>query len=346
MAALGSVSQAGPSAPVFYPGWSKNEVTDQNVRKLLVSKFTEIAASYEKRSLNKDLKSGGPWHPMPYATALKELKQKKRLDFFVSKNAFYLGYPPEGFTQPSNEEMMVGKEPCAYRIKPDCQPVQGLDNALNGRVSLIDCGRALQLAMYATVREILGDEKFNKRFSGEGKSSLCLHPDIGQTPLSTLGLITEVSSHETPELGECVYFSNIPEYALRNPSGSARGYHAVCIGSDQEGKEKKYIAFGTPSKGITEDQMHEILIQEFNQDPADYSSMVSEDLARDITAQTMYRTHRLAQRNLDVLSLQLDREGFQSAIDNTKEKEGRLSFKAGLAPLFRHFDIDGIKGLF
>lgn len=342
-----SVLKTGSSAESFSmvvcPGWSKGEITEQKVRNLLVSKFTEIAVSYEKRSLNKDLKSGGPWYPIQYAAALKELKQKKRLDFLVSKNAFYHGFPPEGFTHLSSAENLSGKECCAYQIKPECQPAQGLDNVLAGRSSLIDCAVAVQLAMYATLREILGDEKFNQTFSGEGRSSLCVHSDIKETPLFNLGLVKEVVSHQTPKLGDCVYFSNIPDYVPRNPNGDARGYFAMCIGSDRESKEKKYVAFGTPSEGITKDEMYDILIQEFNKDPIDLSSILSEDLAKKLTQQiTALRTHLLVQLNLDVLSLQLDREGFQRVIEGTKGS-GRLSFKAGLTPLFRHFNIEAIK---
>lgn len=344
-----SVSKASPSAGssamAVHLGWPKGEITDQKVRQLFVSKLKEIAASYEKRSLDKDLKSGGPWYPNQYAIVLKELNQKKRLDFFISKNAFYYGFPPEGFTHLLSTESFGEKEPCGYQLAPHCQPVQGLDNALAGRVSLIDCANAVQLAMYATLREILGDEKFNQTFSGESKSSLCIHSHIEKTPLFTLGLVKEVEGHETPKLGDSVYFSNIPDYVARHPNGDARGYHAVCIGSGQESKEKKYVAFGTPSEGITERQMHDIIIQEFNKDPTDFSSILSGNLAKDLVAQTReLRTHLLVQLKLDVLSMQIDQEGFQRVIDRTKG-EGRLSFKAGLAPLFRHFDINGIKAL-
>lgn len=340
-----SVLKAESSSMIIHAGWSKEELTDEKVSKLFISKFKEIATSYESRSANQDLKSGGPWYPIQYSTVLQKLNQHKRLNFLMKNNAFYHGYPPEEFTHLANAQNLGGKEPCAYQIKPDCEPVRGLNNALAGRVSLIDCSEAVQLAMYAALQEILGDEKFNQKFSGKGQSPLFLHPDIKETPLFTLGLVKEVESHETPELGDCVYFSNIPDYVPRHSNGDARGYHAICVGSDQEGKERKYVAFGTPSEGITKDEMYDILIQEFNKPPIDLFSILSNDLAKELTDQTKaFRTCLLKYNKLDVVNLELDREGFQRVIEATK-RGARLSLKAGLAPLFRHFDINGIKAL-
>lgn len=350
MAASSSVSLlAGSSASIVYPGWSEGEVTDSKVRELLVSKFKEIAASYERRKapqLVKHLKAGGPWYPMEYALVLKRLNQKARLDFFVKANAFYFGYPPEGFDHLQSKGVIDEKEPCAYRIKPECLPVQGLDNVLQGRVSLIECSNSIQLAMYATLREILGDNKFNQVFSGKGKSPLSFHRDITETSLGSLNLVQQVMTDRAPKLGDSVYFSNVADYPLRHPNGDHCGYHAVCMSADQ-GQESRYAAFGLPSEGVTEMQVHDILIESFNKEAVDLSSLLSEDLVRDLFFQKKSKElKRVLEEGPEALTYKLDRARFEKVIANGKLKNvNGVTFDAGLAPLYTYFHTDGIKAL-
>lgn len=271
-----SVPVARPSAPISYPGWNKKDVTENSVRKLMVSKFTEIVGSYDQRKRTQDLKEGGPWYANDYAATLINQKQTKRLDFFVQRNAFFHGFPPKGFDAIANPASLTKKEPFYYRIQPNCLPTDALQNVRSGQVSFIECSSAIELAIYETLREIMGDGRFNNLFSGSGQFPMTLSPHVKQTPLHSLKLISSTNA-DTSQMGDWAYFANVPAYYSRHPNGESKGFNAICIGANQEG-EKKYIAFGTSADGLTEQEMNRLLVKEFNEEPIDPTALFDQKL--------------------------------------------------------------------
>ena len=336
MAASISSSSEGAFVPA-YAGWSKEETTEDNVQKLMVSKFTEIVSDYDRRKQSdsvNDLEIG-PWYPNDYARALQAHKQTARLKFLIDRNHLYHGFPPKGFTLVNNPDRITGKEPLVYAIQADCLPTQALENVLQDRFSLIDCPMAVQIAMYTTLREILGDLRFNSRFSGKGPSPLSLQPNVLKTPLNSLEFIQEPEV-EAPCLADNVYFSNVPLYNIKQPNGESRGLHALCI-TPSHVKEKKYIAWGTSEDGKTEGEMYDFLIAEFNAQRIEPSLISTEKLNRAFASTIKARDeHFFRTTKKSITDFTIDRNYFEAIIKKTDYDE------AGLYPIVKRLNIETI----
>ena len=373
---ISSSSSAGAFVPA-YAGWSKEETTEDKVQKLMVSKFTEIVSDYDRKKQSGSVKdlATGPWYPSDYAIALEKLNQTKRLEFLVKKDAFFHGFAPKGFEQLDNPETPTGKQPMGYVIKADCLPTQALENVRSGQFSLIDCGNAVELAMYATLREVLGDQRFNSRFSGDGPSPLTLHPHVQKNPLYSLGFVKEVrikspdevrlaemlalGSHKPHQLshvahlvwssnlrklkdtevqlGDDAHFSNVPLYSLKHPNGESGGFHTVCV-TPSDVKEKIYIAFGTSEDGKTEDGMEDLLIADFNAKPIEPSLVSTAKLTQIIAEKD--KTNRAAfsaSTGQKIADFTMNRNDFKAAI------EGLGREQVGLHPVVRRLNVETIR---
>jgi hypothetical protein len=260
-------------------GWRREDVTDSSVQDLFVMRFTEIVRSYEDRKSLSSLGSleKGPWYANDYALALLTKRQHARHQYMIGKDFFFHGYPPEGFQQVSNPSYPRGVEFRAYKLKPESIPDESLDKALSGRFSFVDCGSAVQLAMYDTICEIVGTEKFNVIFSGTGSTPMKLHPVTFATPLSSLGFVSRTDLKSGIQKGDHLYFENIPIYVSKDPNGEWRGIHSVVMTSS-EVKPRKYVAFGANAAGFTQGEMVQRLIEEYNRDPIAPSSILSSSL--------------------------------------------------------------------
>lgn len=323
-------------------GWSKEQTTEEAVNQLMVQKFTEIVASYDQRKQAASLQdlATGPWYANDYATALQKHHQQGRLDWLKERDKFFHGHPPKGFIQQPNPETITRIDPCSYQIKEDCLPSQALENVITGPFSFTDCGSAVELAMYETLKEVLGEARFNEIFSAQGQTPLKLHSHVLKTPLYALGFAKEAMLDVraiSPNLGDNVYFSNIPLYTIKHPNGESKGFHAVCI-SPSDTVNKRYIAFGTPADGKTESEMNDFMVDEFNARPIAPSLIFKKQMEMYFQKegkQAEVQFTMMTGRN--IADFTTNREQFDLTVQQTNHMQ------AGLSPIVRRLDIETIR---
>jgi hypothetical protein len=316
-------------------GWTQSQCTQAAVNERFVHHFRCIVSSYAERSHRKsreDLGSG-PWYSLDYTLALKEMGKEGRYKWVLEKDKCTKGLPPVGWT-PS----IHSKKSFHYQVGFDISAGQALENMKKKEVSFIDCGMAVQLAAYETLLEILGKERFDKLF-GASHPTMSVNPfplDLytlaSETALYGLGFFKRVKSDRKttpPIFGESAYFFNHPLYKLKHPVESGGGWHTLCIsGEDVPREQKKYLGFGLPKEGLTEEQIINHLIDLFNQPPLDLRKVFSEKrvLEMEKVIQDSRDAYFRKSNGVDVSSVQIDRKSFHDkGLEPDDEEAGLFS---------------------
>jgi len=66
------------------------------------------------------------------------------------------------------------------------------------------------------------------------------------------------------QIGDAIFFRNITTYNLKHPHGEWHGIHAICV---SKGSPQKFIGFGLSPSGVSENEIFELFIQAFNEEP-------------------------------------------------------------------------------
>lgn len=267
-------SHSGPS------GWKKMECTDIKVREFLVKSFVSLVenAFARQNSYKTDLSvlDKGFWYANIYATALEEKGQAKRQNYFKERNAFYHGHPPKGFVSIADTTSPSGKKVFGYLLSKGTSPTQGLNNT-KSTLCFLDCQELVEVAYYEVLLEVMGQERFNTYFAAEGEHPLTLDPMVQLTPL--VPFLSSSQALNRLQTGDHVLFLNPPFYAYRHREGEAGGYHALCI---EEGAVPKFTSFGLNPTGLTEEEMLDTLVEEFNVEPIKNSTIITPELEKKI----------------------------------------------------------------
>lgn len=298
-----------------FPGWSRQEVTENSVRNLIVNKFQAIVDDYDARmtsyKADKTVLTKGFWYNNDYFKALKELGQQTRLEWMVKKGAFYHGYAPASVFKTMNDPFSAsGLSVDAYCLKEGVLATKGLD-AIQDDLNFIDCMEAIELCYYRTLREIFGDEKFNRQFAANSINPLNFNPVIGRTSLR------DFFSQKTKNLsavkeGDRVVFANVPAYTSKHPLGEFGALNALCLPNQGE---KRFIAFGCPPSGESENEILSRLAMEMNQKAIPTDEMITPQVkARLTTTEQLFNMPYSAFENLTISSQQIRTvAGFQDS---------------------------------
>lgn len=262
-------------------GWKKCECTDVKIRALLVKTFvTLVENAYTRQNSYKadtSVLDKGFWYPNVYAAALKEKGAIKRLDYLRERNAFYHGHPPKGFASVRDTASPSGIKVLTYVLSKGTSPAEGLNN-VKSTLCFLDCQELVEIAYYEILHEVMGQDKFNTYFAAGGEHPLTLDLNLGLTPLTAFLSISHPLNK--PQLGDHLIFLNPPFYSYRHRQGEAKGYHAFCI---EEGTVPKFTSFGLNPKGLTEEEMLDTLVEEFNIEPIKNSTIITPELEKKIT---------------------------------------------------------------
>ncbi len=329
-----------PSAVTVRP-WSVEECTQEGLRDKVCEKFQSVIRDAEDRKNNyqRDYKllGSGYWYQNDYFRALKEMKQISRLDYFKKNGSFYLGHPPKGFVHVKDDQQPGGKRPCGYTLKQGVVPTEAL-KSVRQSLCFIDCQEAIQLAYYDTLLEVWGDEVFNRRFGFEGGTPLAFDVDTGRTPLlafmeQEVFETTDEKFYSSIRKGDELYFRNIPLYSFKHCNGEAMAYHCLCI---EAGDEKRFIALGI-RKQVNEEQMLEVLADEFNGVPIQYVELYSGQFLA-----IMNEAKDEACRGVPehVIAYALEKSITSASIQKAHLLEPQ---KAGLSPLIHRLDVNKIR---
>lgn len=270
-----------PQGQVFYSGWDSSECTPRKVSDLVVTKFIPLVDDGQRRmtgyTQNPQFASQGFWYQNANFKALQEIEKepKARLTHFRKNGNFYHGIPPRGFyhlAEPDPDKSISGKKVCGYALKEEISASEGLQSAKES-FSFIDCSILTQIALYDVFLEIAGTERFDEYFDAKREHSLGLVPEYATSFCDFLSPVT-IDSVRDIKKGDIVYFRNVPAYGFKHTHGEAQGYRCICI---EAGEEPKFATFGHSAEGFTKDQMYTILVDDLNEEPLPYGSIVTEE---------------------------------------------------------------------
>lgn len=151
---------------------------------------------------------------------------------------------------------------------------------------MIDCAMACQLGHYKALLEVLGADKFNKLFSADGPFPMKItnyKPE--RSPLMkvflTVGFTSKgVHGNRPLKVGDQLSFANVSEYRRRHSMmGECQGMNVVVL--DATPGQQKFLGLGLSGKGVTEAEIEQHLIDEYNKKPLDLEP-VNDALANEL----------------------------------------------------------------
>jgi hypothetical protein len=263
------------------------------IQELVVDKFIAIVRESNERAStfreNPDVLKKDFWYANTHYQALKQTKAFDVLNVLREHDCFYEGLPPDGFTEVEDPDYLNGIRILSYRLKEGIKPSDALRSTRES-LCYIDCQMAIELAYYEVLLDLLGENKFDDYFRFDGKHPLALDPDIFSTPLQDFIVFTPCPLTEMRQ-GDQRYFANDPLYCSRHLHGEAQGYHTLCI---QTSPELRVIAFGLTPEGLSEDELFDVCVEDFNLKPLGLNSIVTDGLAKKILMAALKKGYKNA----------------------------------------------------
>jgi hypothetical protein len=174
----------------------------------------------------------GMFYPLKYFELLGE---QPRTSWLRQRGVFFTGFAaathwellklPEGVKMGFSDQYQY-----FFVLKAGMKPCEALDILKKGP-TLLDCVAVTQVALYAALRDRLGDEKFDRVFRRDGPAPLALDRMQMKYP-------TSFWLEETDEPGQVRHFTGGKQYEIRHPGESSGGFSTVALGAD------RYLAFG------------------------------------------------------------------------------------------------------
>lgn len=213
----------------------------------------------------KEALKGGVWYPEDFIRAYRRLypylsfEEKKALPS-ADLLTLFEGHCPKTHFKP------IPDEERNFRVRQRIAASEAVAAALRGP-TLIDSRGACQLAYYHALDTLLGRERFDKLFN-----SKLVIGDFPANPLHTHYLQVASSSQSgAAQLSQGIIaeFQNDPHYIQKHPFGSYQAYHMVYAGNG------RYLGLGALEHGLTRDEVHTLLIQEYQKKDPTLGGIVS-----------------------------------------------------------------------
>lgn len=211
------------------------------------------------------LLNSGCYYPNDYFRLLQEAKQKPRFDYFFNKGSFFHGHAsPKHFTMLEAKNKPTGVLANIFVIKKGIQPSDALA-ALRQGLNFIGCGETCQIAFYEGIKQLIGQNKFNALFANVQTNLLpfSINWDSLKNPLCCLFMYSRDTSRY--QLGDLVFFANVPLYRQKHINGEASGFFSICV--DNTTGSERFTTLGLSPNGSTRQEIKEKLLNEFNTSP-------------------------------------------------------------------------------
>jgi hypothetical protein len=154
----------------------------------------------------------------------------------------------QGYSVVEGSLMKRGTQPFMWILNPGASASAAVKGWLAG-LTIGDCASAACASMLDSVREAVGDEKFDAYFKLD-KMDTSTKPDqvmvISQSTFGRLSTLTRdidatknpgTKNHRPVKKGDWHYFANHKDYPLKHPDGLFSGENAICL-DDAPGKQK------------------------------------------------------------------------------------------------------------
>lgn len=244
--------------------------TEEQLRKVMVKQMQQIAEINQKNSSEaREFWKTGIWYCVDLFGSLTEAGQKELLKDFQSDNQYLAGIAPF-----SHFDRMVDENGYAaqnhFIAKKNVKASEAMDAVLSG-LTVIDCGAACQLARYATIREVLGDEKFNQIFNENAPINIGYDIDDVRQPILPFIDYCDKSNDEKNvgkrfdrpvKLGELVFLKGVPEGSFKKPLGVWNAFNVIC--SDPTPGNQKFVGMGLDPAGESELDIYRKMIKNHN----------------------------------------------------------------------------------
>lgn len=277
------ITQANPLTPILSS--SKNPL-EKKMGEIVANTVQGIAADYEMRrsgwKQNPDLLKGGIWMQNEYFKALKELGESAgpRLKHLVDNGYFYHPFPPKSFGRIPSNSSASGYELSRIQLKLGQKPSEALTSLLEKKeFCLLDCTLTCQIGQYNALLDALGPDKFDKLFSPEGEHPMLLS-QYYNNPLC-MGLLSNRSkSYGTKEdrpiqVGDRLAYRNYNNYNQKHKlMGDCQAINVTPTCSNS-GKQM-FVGLGLPVKGLSESELEQYLVDEYNKKPQDLEPLCDE----------------------------------------------------------------------
>jgi hypothetical protein len=129
-----------------------------------------------------------------------------------------------------------------------------------------------------------------------------------------------------------VFFLNVGLYKNKHPNGEARGFHCICIEVDGE---KRYMGFGLPEKGLTENQLGQYFVNESNKPPLPNTELYSDNFRTSLRGR------------FDDCATSASSKFSNLKLSLTQYNDGKTEYPGviGIQPFLRRLDAEKIKAL-
>lgn len=209
----------------------------------------------------------GVWYPEDYCEALKDTPYKERFEWMQKRGSFLHGLmSPKLWSQSDKHQSPSGKEFVFQWKKGAVSPAETLADILEGKsLCLLECATVVNIAHYAALLRVWGKERFDRCFSGEAPLTLswCISHYATINPIYLF--LEGIQTNDTTQilLGDKIGIRTHPAYPLKHPFGTATGWNLIC---SNENAERKFVGFGMSATGLTEHEISQALIAEYNEE--------------------------------------------------------------------------------
>lgn len=341
----------------FTTTWSKEKCTQGAVNALVLEKFKEVICSANESlsgyKTNQEYLKKGYWYGNDYAIALHEKEDYEQIEKFKNNMGFFHGHPPDKMEHTNNPNISTGKNIYGYTLKKGCKPSEAL-RSIRETVCFIDCLEAVEIAYYDALLEILGEERFDEIFSRE-ESRFALSTLLYETPLAP-GRLSKIEKSKKLDAaffssirkGEKVFFLNIAKYGFKHIDGVDQGYHCICSEEFENQEGVRFVAFGLPTEGVSEEEICQYLVNAYNRDPIDRTVLYN-DPNNDGFPRKDYpidKKYNVLQSSNELLDSKIDLPFFKQAIEATRNQPGLSPGKwVGLQPFRLYLNAEKISSL-
>jgi hypothetical protein len=242
-------ASASAKTPDKVPDKAKPAVTDEQLG--------ESVAKRLEQTNNDHTATKGVWYRLNY--------EANYPDKFKAEWA-------DGYSVVENGLMQRGTKPFMWLLRPGASASAAVKGWLAG-LTIADCASAACAAMLDSVRQTVGDDKFDEYFKLD-KLDRSTKPDqvmvISQSTFGRLDTLTRqidatknpgTKNHRPVKKGDWHYFANHEDYPLKHPDGLFQGENAICL-EDAPGKQ---TWAGRGVKSTDEDGMIKELATAYNE---------------------------------------------------------------------------------
>jgi len=273
-AEIGSLARetepSGPGAEVKDSGPSTAEAPaaplGQTLGAIAADRLKALAVDTEKRldgfKDDPSLLRAGIFYADDYARALKAKGLEDRYATFKEIEAFFNGWaPPAFFEKVPRSGSPSGYQPHTFQLKPKARPSEAIARLRQG-LALMDCGSTVSLACYEALLEVLGADKFDHLFAGDGPAPLC----IGATSIHLAVLLQAVPADAPWRRGQIAGFGGPQAYMDKHLFGNASAFNLICDDARVKGRET-FVGFGLKASGVDLEGLGQAFVAAYNQDP-------------------------------------------------------------------------------